>query len=79
MPDKIFLVWQMAENGITKIKDTINSINFYQFQKKMGLVGKELAPFHPLLHKLADSSPGILLDLEHRKGGGFPSILKSWC
>lgn len=27
MPDKIFLVWEMAENGITKIKDTINPIN----------------------------------------------------
>ena len=27
MPDIIFLVWEMAENGIIKIKDTINSIS----------------------------------------------------
>lgn len=27
MPDEIFLVWEMAENGITKIKVTVKSIS----------------------------------------------------
>lgn len=45
---------------------------FYQFHKRMGLVGKEPTPSHILLHKLAGFSSAFLLGLENRTGGGFP-------